>query len=176
VSKVRLVRFRGEAGSYAEADALIDMPGDVAFVKRGHLRAMIISCPDGCGEVITTNLDPAAGPAWTLYRRRRGITLVPSIFRESGCRSHFIIWNDGILWCDDDEWDYLEPNREIDARILDLLRGFSSFRTIDEIARDVDEVPWLVSSACKRLTQKGLIIQRPGKNSRSFRLTRLPSR
>jgi hypothetical protein len=53
--------------------------------------------PRGCGEVFPINLDPRAGPAWRLYSDpRRGVSLYPSVWRESGCESHYVIWRNRI--------------------------------------------------------------------------------
>ena len=59
MNRVTHVTLKGEVGSYTEGDTFIEAPGDVVLVKRVFIRAMLISCPDGCGEVLTINLNPA---------------------------------------------------------------------------------------------------------------------
>jgi hypothetical protein len=46
------------------------------------------------------NLDPRAGPAWKLYDREDSLTLFPSVWRESGCEAHFILWRNRLIRCD----------------------------------------------------------------------------
>ena len=70
-----------------EADALTARPGDAVLVHRGRARSLVMACPDGCGERLTVNLDPEAGPAWRAYQTPRGLTLYPSVWRESGCKT-----------------------------------------------------------------------------------------
>src|SRR6266478_332599 len=89
---LRVVPTRGEASAYLKA------PGDAVIVERGRPRLLMLSCPCGCGEELPINLDARAGPAWRLYRNRRtGMSLFPSVWRESGCESHFVVWGDKIF-------------------------------------------------------------------------------
>ena len=104
----RLVNFKGEVEFRRDADDLTLAPGDSVAVVRGRPRSFVMACPDGCGERLTINLDQRSGLAWRLYETSRGVTLFPSVWRDSGCRSHFIVWHDTILWCD---W-YIETERE----------------------------------------------------------------
>jgi hypothetical protein len=65
-----------------------------------HLWAAAILCPCGCGEVIHLNLLEDATPSWTLRHHRDGsVTVLPSVWRTKGCRSHFFIRNSRIVWC-----------------------------------------------------------------------------
>lgn len=77
-----------------------------------------LQCPCGCKAFIQLSLVPDASPSWRIERRRSGeFTLIPSVWRTVGCRSHFIIYCSRILWCrsdvptDEDEhgnsWDRL---------------------------------------------------------------------
>lgn len=51
-------------------------------------------CPCGCGEIISVNLMPETGKAWSIsYDRKLGLSLWPSVWLTSGCRSHFILRN-----------------------------------------------------------------------------------
>jgi hypothetical protein len=59
---------------------------------------LLLRCPDGCGEDITVNLDAAAGPAWRLHQTGSMISVSPSIWRQSGCLSHFTIRDNVIRW------------------------------------------------------------------------------
>lgn len=153
----RQLVLRGQVVRHHEALALIKAPGDAATVHRGQLRSIVIGCPDGCGEHITVNLDAKAGPAWRLYQRSRGVTLFPSVWRESGCKSHFIVWHDTILWCD---W-FTEGNHEPedrDPRLHEqvLHRLTASYQSYIDIATALDEVPWEVARSCRNLQARDL--------------------
>lgn len=57
-------------------------------------------CPCGCGEVIELNLLKQARPCWSAEEHPDGtISLVPSVWRQRGCRSHFFLRRGGIEWC-----------------------------------------------------------------------------
>jgi hypothetical protein len=91
-------------------------------VTRGAPRSIVILCPDGCGEVLTVNLDRRSGPAWRFFERRGTLTIYPSIWRDSGCRAHFIIWNSEILWCDGGEAEPAQcSNPELLAAVEEAL-------------------------------------------------------
>ncbi len=161
----RRIAYKGEVVNRREVDDLAPLAGDSAVVVRGRDRSFVICCPDGCGELLTINLDERAGPAWSLYRSSRGVTLYPSVWRESGCKSHFIVWHDTILWCD----RYFEENREPDDlnpglrdRVLAVLDDqWSSYRAL---AARLEEIPWEVSRACRKLAHLGLADE--GRNGR----------
>ena len=93
------VHFKGEVEQRDEGNRLLSAPGDVVLVNRGTPRALLIKCPDGCGDNLAINLDDRTGKAWRLYDRGNRMTLVPSVWRDSGCGAHFIVWKDRILWC-----------------------------------------------------------------------------
>jgi Family of unknown function (DUF6527) len=99
------------AGSQTEARALLmDHADQVVVVRRGQARAVLFMCPNGCGDLVTVNVDPGAGRAWRLREGSDGsITLLPSIWRSSGCYAHFVVWRSRIWWCrtanDDDTQD-----------------------------------------------------------------------
>lgn len=68
----------------------------IVVVERGLLRWVVFQCPCGCGELVTINLDKRVGPSWRLTRKKDSVSLNPSVWRESGCRSHFILWNNRV--------------------------------------------------------------------------------
>lgn len=156
----------GEVAHRHEADALLTNPGTAALVHRGVDRSLVIACPDGCGDVLTINLDARGGAAWTMYRERMGVSLFPSIWRETGCRSHFIVWRSKIYWCDSDD-EIVDDDAKLQARVQPLLD--STPRSFVDIANRVGEVPWTVLSACKALVRKGLAIAGLGRQSGTFR-------
>lgn len=167
--RVGHITLKAEAAHRWEADQHLKMPGDSVIVRRRHLRSLAVACPDGCGENLTINLDPAAGPAWRLYQRRRGLTLFPSVWRDTGCGSHFIIWNDKIIWCDqEDDLGELRHSRSTESRVLSVLKP-DRFQNVADIADMLDEMPWDIDQACRELTRKGLII-REAPRAHSYRL------
>ena len=64
------------------------------------LWAAALICPCGCGEVIELNLLKKARPCWSVREYSDGtVSLKPSIWRQKGCRSHFIVRAGRIDWC-----------------------------------------------------------------------------
>jgi hypothetical protein len=150
------IRRRGEYASYGEALEQIPESGDVALVTRGRPRWLLIRCPDGCGEVFPVNLDPRAGKAWRLDRRGDVWSIYPSVWRETGCESHFVVWRGRIWWGRD--WDYELPrDHTLEEQIVAVLgRQGVPLGTID-IADALGEEPWIVSVACYRLVDESRI-------------------
>jgi hypothetical protein len=65
-----------------------------------HVWAAALLCPCGCGDVIELNLMEQASPCWSVRKHRNGsVTLMPSVWRTKGCRSHFFIRNSRVVWC-----------------------------------------------------------------------------
>ena len=56
-------------------------------------------CPCGCGSTIRVSLVAGDRPRWRAKRHFSGsVTLHPSIWRNSGCRSHFFLRRGRIVW------------------------------------------------------------------------------
>lgn len=151
-----LLTFKGEVTHRHEADELLGKPGEAALVRRGVLRSMVMACPDGCGEMLTINLDGRAGKAWRFYAQGNDLSLFPSVWRDSGCGSHFILWRSRIYWCD---WgDELEvPMAEVVVKVRDALG--SQLEIYTSIAERLALVPWAVLSACRQLIRDGLALE-----------------
>lgn len=63
-------------------------------------------CPCGCESVISLPLRPPHQPRWQCWADPVGRpTLTPSVWRNSGCRSHFWIKHGRALWCRDSGLD-----------------------------------------------------------------------
>ena len=59
-------------------------------------------CPCGCKEVITLSLQRAHYPRWTASPSKDNRpNLRPSVWRDVGCFSHFILQDGRIYWCND---------------------------------------------------------------------------
>jgi hypothetical protein len=66
----------------------------------GNLWAAAMLCPCGCGERIELNLLPQVRPRWSAEEHEDcTVTLTPSVWRQSGCRSHFILRHGCVIWC-----------------------------------------------------------------------------
>lgn len=148
------IRDRGTVTHRQEAVALLERPGDSVLVFRGVARALVMACPDGCGEVLTINLDARTDKAWRYYKKRNQVSLFPSVWRDTGCGSHFILWSHKILWCDfkDEEEPIVEEASLLRSRILQKM--LYTWVHYSEIAQSLDEVPWDVQSICSDLAHK----------------------
>ena len=172
-SRVTRSRYVGTVENQGEARDLVKEPGDIAIVHRGRPRSLLINCPSGCGELQTVNLDTRVGPAWRVYRSRRGISVFPSIWKESGCESHFILWNDRVFWSsyDDDEFDLFESDSPLEGRILEILADGQP-RHYADIAESLDDTPWSVLGICRRLVRQTSLHEDEGKRRGYFRAYR----
>jgi hypothetical protein len=66
----------------------------------GHKWHLIMRCPCGCGASIYLNLLPDDRPLWKLEIHEDGtFSLSPSVWRTTGCRSHFFVRRSRIEWC-----------------------------------------------------------------------------
>lgn len=152
----RIVRMVGDAEYRDQAEANLGQPGDASLILRGRPRAIVMACPDGCGETLVVNLDGRAGKAWRFDMRRGGLTLFPSVWRDGGCGSHFIVWRGYILWCDRFERDNLEP--AYDAGIEELVLAAMDVeepRSAVQLADTIDELVWDANRAANRLVRCG---------------------
>jgi hypothetical protein len=165
------LRLRGTVASRGAASALLQTPGDAVIVERGDPRLLVLACPCGCGEVYPVNLDPRSGPAWRLYRRKNvGLSVFPSVWRDTGCRSHYIIWRGEILLFGSDREDRLdvgvEGYGELGSAILDRLGP--TFMPFAEIAEHLQAVPWDVLYVCRQLVSEGKAAEGAGKQRGAF--------
>lgn len=153
----RMVRMVGDAEYRDQAEATLNAPGDASMVFRSRPRSIVMACPDGCGETLVINLDSRADKAWRCDMRGEGLTLFPSVWREGGCKSHFIVWRGHILWCDRYERGNREPpyNQEIEAVLLGAMDEVQP-RNAVELADAIDELVWDVNRVANRLVGRGL--------------------
>jgi hypothetical protein len=167
---LRVVSTRGEASAHLKS------PGDAVLVERGRPRLLMLSCPCGCGEELPINLDARAGRAWRLYRNQRsGLSLFPSVWRESGCESHFIIWRDKLfLFGQYDEDEGLMETSAVEADggapLVDAVQKELSSELVPfgDIAEKLEAIPWDVLTMCRKLVRAGLAREGEGKQRGSF--------
>ena len=147
------IRFKGEVEGRDEGDRLLVEPGDVVLVKRGIPRALLMKCPDGCGDHLAVNLDPRTSKAWRMYERANRLTLYPSVWRDGGCGAHFLLWRNQIVWCgykgaEDNSPPY---DAELEARVLSSLSDLP--QSDSDVAASIDEIPYDVDRALRKLTR-----------------------
>lgn len=71
----------------------------LVVVDRDGERNVVFQCPCGCAEILVINVDARLQQSWRLRRSRKGLSLIPSVWRTSGCRSHFVLWDSRVWWC-----------------------------------------------------------------------------
>lgn len=87
----------------------IDMHGDeppgkiarlrlIRMIDEGEPWVAVMMCPCGCGDVIELSLSPASKTHWTLSIDGHRPTLYPSVWRNTGCRSHFWVQRGRVRW------------------------------------------------------------------------------
>ncbi len=156
------IELKAEVSSRVGASARLVLPGDAVLVTRGAPRWLLLRCPCGCGEEIPVNLDARAGKAWRLYKSdSTGLTLFPSVWRDTGCESHFVVWRDRILMFGGSEgtWDSVDFDIDrLGRRVLETWprSGFASYVDIADVLR---EIPWDVQEVCRRLARKGKLVE-----------------
>ncbi|MGO9475777.1 MAG: DUF6527 family protein [Rhodomicrobium sp.] len=58
-------------------------------------------CPCGCGQRLEMMLLKGVTPRWDLTADNRGrVSLYPSVWLRTGCRSHFWVRAGKIVWCE----------------------------------------------------------------------------
>jgi hypothetical protein len=175
VQRLRLLRI---VASRSETAGILEQPGEALLVQRGRPRILVLMCPCGCGEEITINLDSQAGPAWGHYLRGGSMTVYPSIWRETGCESHFIILRDRIYLFDryereeEGDWESLWDEPTIDESTVLQALPTSRLESVSSLAERLDALPWDVLRACRRLAKKELVTEGKGFERGNFR--RLP--
>jgi hypothetical protein len=154
--RVREIAIQDKVATRDEAFSILTSPGDLAIVERGGPRIAVLRCPCGCGDDLVINLDHRAGRAWRYYQNFRGITLYPSYWREDGCESHFIVWNNHIFWCmwDDDDFDEWSVSPLVEEAVLAALPN-NRFIHYYDLAEQIGLIPWEVLQACRQLTRRG---------------------
>lgn len=155
--------IRARVNSRANASAHLKRPGDAVIVDRQGPRWLVLSCPCGCGAEVPVNLDRRAGPAWRIYESPKGTSIYPSVWRDTDCKSHFIIWRDNIFmlgsryggsWIDELE----EGEDELLLRVLEALSDRE--QSAEEISDQIpDSEPWDVLRRCQRLCLLGKAIE-----------------
>lgn len=168
-----MINLKAEVTSRGVVSDLLQEPGDAVLIQRGLPRWLLIKCPCGCGEEIPVNLDRRAGKAWRLYRGAGGITLFPSVWRDTGCQAHFIVWRNQIVTFGGRTSSDTSPGPSLELTNL-ARRTFAAWPAADfvsyvDVADQLGEIPWDVQEACFRLVSAGLMIEGTGGTRGCFR-------
>jgi hypothetical protein len=90
-------------GSY-HTKFLIDLPDkykrNICYLIGCNNQYWVLTflCPCGCGDKIYLNLLKDNQPFWRINFDVNTISVYPSIWKTGGCRSHFFITNNRIIW------------------------------------------------------------------------------
>ncbi|WP_407645830.1 DUF6527 family protein [Alloalcanivorax profundimaris] len=89
---------------HAEGDTLppeIPHKRLIHMIEDGVSWSVGFTCPCGCGDVIELLLLRAVEPHWSLSVDRFGRpTLHPSVWKKTGCKSHFWLRSGRIVWAE----------------------------------------------------------------------------
>lgn len=167
-------RQKGNVENRAAVAGLLVSPGDGVLITRGIPRWLFIRCPCGCGEDIPVNLDARAGKAWRLYHdAKTGTSLFPSVWRDTGCGSHFILRRDQIYLFGQYEEDFGSPfnKHELEnlARRAIARWPATGFLSFPDAADLLGEMPWDVLDACRLLVRSGALVEGTGQMRGAFR-------
>lgn len=168
--------LRGRVTSRSDTNGMLRQPGDAALIERLRPRVLVLACPCGCGDLLSINLDRKAGPAWRMFLQGGSLSLFPSVWRETGCESHFIVRKNRIYLFgrrEDDEtseWDELWYD-DSTVRRDDVLGALSAdkFESYRDIATRLDALPWDVLVVCRRLVMDGVAVEGGGVYRGQFR-------
>ena len=76
----------------AEARTKLTDKNVVIVESKAGPKCLLMKCPCGCVETLVVNLMASVGRAWQARVDRKGqLSLWPSVVRQSGCRSHFML-------------------------------------------------------------------------------------
>ena len=69
-------------------------------VEEDYSEQAAMVCPCGCNNILQMNLLPDERPCWQVQiHPDQTASLHPSVWRKTGCRSHFWFKKGRIKWC-----------------------------------------------------------------------------
>lgn len=83
------------------SDTPLNIPKFKVFVicEGSNPDSLVFKCPCGCQVDIHLNLLTDASPSWEVVRyKKHKHSIYPSVWRTTGCRSHFFLRNNKIIW------------------------------------------------------------------------------
>lgn len=168
------LNLKAVVASRSAVGNLIRDPGDAVIIQREIPRWLILKCPCGCGEEIPINLDRRAGKAWRYYGNTGdGMTLFPSIWRDTGCGSHFVVWRGRILLFG--TYEHNDDGATSVPRFLDLVERVRAawpavqLTSYVDVADKLGEIPWDILEVCRHLAHKGVLAEGNGPQRGMFR-------
>jgi hypothetical protein len=170
-----LITLQGIVASRSDATWMLPNPGDAVVVDRGRPRVLILNCPCGCKEVFALNVDRSAGKAWRLYLNQSRLTVYPSIWRDTGCLSHFII-SRGTAYVfggeEDEEQSALigRPSPSLDQESVRRHLIGGQPRSVEFLADRLQALPWDVLTICRQLVRQGEAFEGTAAEKGSFGL------
>ena len=67
--------------------------------SNGNYWLSVFHCPCGCGELLELLLIDTVSPHWsTEFIDNEHVNLSPSIWKIHGCKSHFFVKNNHVIW------------------------------------------------------------------------------
>lgn len=66
--------------------------------NKSHFDFLQMECPCGCKEQIKLSLIEHDKPNWKVELNDNRISIFPSIWRTRGCKSHFFVRENKIIW------------------------------------------------------------------------------
>ena len=66
--------------------------------EQDYFWQFVMICPCGCNSLLHMNLMQDEEPYWTFEIDDDKVTIVPSIDRMIGCKSHFFVRSGKIVW------------------------------------------------------------------------------
>jgi hypothetical protein len=95
--------LRGTEFDFHECDGIPIFPRrHVLYILKDDYKywLAVMICPCGCNCIIQLNLLPNSNPSWAVDKGiNNKISVYPSIFRNRGCKSHFLLKKGRIIWC-----------------------------------------------------------------------------
>ncbi len=75
--------------------------GQLVLIESGEVtKWACMSCPGGCGEIISLSLNPNQRPSWkVLIDFWQRPTIHPSVHQQNECGCHFWIKKGQVHWC-----------------------------------------------------------------------------
>lgn len=68
--------------------------------ESGYRERAALLCPCGCGHILYLNLLADERPCWRITLTAGGLaSLHPSVWRKTGCNSHFWLRRGRVHWC-----------------------------------------------------------------------------
>ena len=86
---------------YSEGEELPEKIAKKEVFVSGTLErnwVIVMICPCGCGDKIYLNTLQSEQPYWKITHNTKGLSILPSIWRSKGCKSHFFLSKGKIIW------------------------------------------------------------------------------